>query len=721
MSEQETKLIAVEKDGGKVSGTFSVPIMATGELVPNNFMSTQASVLNKYEPSGTVRYNSNDTPVYDVKGIPSKFADQVRLARKYYSEEPITGTVIDVLTQFSVSEIEHIVDDEEIKEFYDALYHETSNLHQIVKNAYLDYYIACNVWPVRSDKGPKVVTRSGKKIPEYKWTILNPENVDIQGTLLFDQSLITVKPNEELKEIIKSKDPAVRKLIDDIPPAMKLAIEKGGNIPIDPDKVYHIARNKQPFQRTAIPFIMRNVGPLRVKQKLMEMDLSTADGVINQLVTVTIGNDDHPATQEELEKLAEIIRTPSKAYALIWNHTLSVKIHPPEANLFDPKKYEQVNRDISAGYGIARPVVADGGTYASQTVSVQSLIQWLEWGREDIKHWLEHEYKLIAKENGLKTYPRVRFKKVSLSEEKLIKNILMGLYDRGIISVETLSRETGHDIDVEESRQKREMKLKKKGLFVPQSPWQQSKDPKKPSGNDGPGRPDESPEDGDRDNRDDTPAPHGASLKTMASLTDKREEFTKDFKSLYVNLKDRLLSRLSLSNDREIRDDIIDAALIAFSLDLTKLSNKFIESSFDVTYKEITGDSYQSNSNAQVAMQECQLWNLTYTDKLSNDLSRGVKKGLSFDESVDSVVESVFESNAYRTDLFGEEVIKKAGFFGEVAGMKTSGYNRGYWNATFERTCEECTSRHGQVYSMEELLEIFPAHNHCRCFIDWAR
>ena len=38
-----------------------------------------------------------------------------------------------------------------------------------------------------------------------------------------------------------------------------------------------------PFQRYAVPFIMRDIGPLRVKQKLMEMDLSTADGVINQL------------------------------------------------------------------------------------------------------------------------------------------------------------------------------------------------------------------------------------------------------------------------------------------------------------------------------------------------------------------------------------------------------------------------------------------------------
>ena len=60
-----------------------------------------------------------------------------------------------------------------------------------------------------------------------------------------------------------------------------------------------------------------------------------------------------------------------------------VKIAVPQAvrhSFLTPRIYEQVNRDIAAGYGIAKSVISDNGTYASQNVSVKrSLIRWLEW------------------------------------------------------------------------------------------------------------------------------------------------------------------------------------------------------------------------------------------------------------------------------------------------------------------------------------------------------
>jgi hypothetical protein len=58
--------------------------------------------------------------------------------------------------------------------------------------------------------------------------------------------------------------------------------------------------------------------------------MSMVEGMVNQLVTVTIGNDEYPAGDEDLEAIAELFNTPNKAYTIFWNHTLQVQFHKPE-------------------------------------------------------------------------------------------------------------------------------------------------------------------------------------------------------------------------------------------------------------------------------------------------------------------------------------------------------------------------------------------------------
>ena len=675
-------------------------------------LEAKGSIFNRFDPSNNYsRYNSTATPIYDIEEIPTRFSDQAKLARKYCQEEPITGTVVDVLSQFSIGEIENIVDDEEVKKFFDALLEDGSNLKEAIKWISSEYYTVDNVFPVRSDPGEKITASNGATIPTYQWTVLNPENVDIVGTLLFNQSMITLKPNQELLELVDSNNPAHKELLNQIPQEIRKYVINKQNIPIPSDKVYHIARGKKPFEKYAVPFIMRNIKPLRVKEKLMQMDMSTIDGVINQLVTMTVGSDEHPATQKDLQRLAQLVATPTKAYVLIWDHTLKVEFHKPEANFFDPKKYEQVNADIAAGYGIARAVISEGGTYASQTVAVQSLIQWLEWGRDDIKKWIEHEYKMIAKENGLKTYPKVRFKKVALSEDKLIKNVLFGLFDRGVISAETLARETGHDINVEVGRQEKEIKLREKGLLSSQSPYQQSQEGK-------PGRPEGAEDEVYRDDRD-NPKPHGGSLQAKANMVD---DYTQEFTSIYDMLLERIREGIFKSEDRDIRDDFIDASILMFLMDINRVSSRYLTESFGNAYKNISGRNFIYDLEAFNHLNKLISWNSEYTFKLANDLRGKLKSALDEPDSksIDKAISKVFSSNRYRTALFGKAGIATAKAYAENIAYKQLGKVEGLWHCRMtERSCDICKERHGKTFDLEDVLSIFPAHNHCECSIEY--
>jgi hypothetical protein len=85
---------------------------------------------------------------------------------------------------------------------------------------------------------------------------------------------------------------------------------------------------------------------------MREADVALAETVRYVLITITTGSDEFPAKQEDLTKLAELFETPAKSMELFWNHTLQVKFHFPDADLFSDEKYNQVNRDILQGLGM---------------------------------------------------------------------------------------------------------------------------------------------------------------------------------------------------------------------------------------------------------------------------------------------------------------------------------------------------------------------------------
>src|SRR5690606_6164994 len=123
------------------------------------------------------------------------------------------------------------------------------------------------------------------------------------------------------------------------------------SVPLPQEQTYHIARNKQPFQRYAPVAFKRLIAPMRVKQKYMELDMSTADGLINQVVVFKLGNDNYPVTDDTpLKKFAELLQTPSKAYQLVWNHALAIDIIRSDPAALDPGKYEPINKELMYGF-----------------------------------------------------------------------------------------------------------------------------------------------------------------------------------------------------------------------------------------------------------------------------------------------------------------------------------------------------------------------------------
>jgi len=467
-----------------------------------------------------------------------------RRSIKYYFEADIYGAHVDILTNLSCKGFENDIDDDQIKTFYDTWNFDVG-FDKLLYWIFFDFfrvgmvrtykiigkyepgisYIspvpgakkargdlqkmverANRIHKIRLENLEKELKRldarkkldkmtkmelSAKKRVWSKgympiaYTILNPLLVNLEGSLLFDKSATTLTPSDELKKLIKKAGGELtedeKEILKLLPSEFKAAVEKGGNIPLDPMFVGAVDYRKQPYERYPRPRGIKVFDALEYKKSLREADLSTLDGITNYILKITVGNDTFPVVdQAQLNTVAELFNTTSKSFDVVWNHTLEIeKIVSPEIeSVLGQDKYAQVNEDITGGLAFCRALL-DGGTTVGQGEAglvTKTMVEEINYARNQVSDWIYNEYRQIAEAMGFDRFPRVRWDNAVLRDVILYMTTIANLVDRRMISYETALEELGFDFGNEFNSMQNELPSVLDGtLGIKGSPFQQSK------------------------------------------------------------------------------------------------------------------------------------------------------------------------------------------------------------------------------------------------------
>jgi len=430
----------------------------------------------------------------------------------FYKTKGHYGTTIDTLTNFASKGFKNDVDDEDIKLFYDT-WNQEIGFQATVEKIFFDFF---RVGMVRTFKivgkfEPKLKpdnfesmvksrtqanqfqTDAGmKKLMAYRdiaaakkiwsksfvplrYTILNPTLVDIKGSLLFDQTDTFLKPEafKEVADMMKSSSkstPEQKKFISSLPKEFKDAIKKNKPVKLPPELVGKCDYRRQDYERYPIPRVARTFDDMVYKEELKKADYSTLDGITNYILKITIGNDEHPVTnQSELETVAKLFDTSSKSFDIVWNHTLDIeKITFPEiSTILGQDKFAQVNDDLSQAMGVTRALI-DGQVSANSKAieaSLKGFSEEVNYARRCVKVWIDHEYEEVALAMGFDRYPQVRFDENSLKDEIMMMSVIQGMIDRRILSYETGIEKLGFDFANELSNFQQEQSLVQDGVL----------------------------------------------------------------------------------------------------------------------------------------------------------------------------------------------------------------------------------------------------------------
>ena len=446
---------------------------------------------------------------------------------RYYVEQDLYGSVIDVLSNLASKGFENDLDDSDIKLFYD-IWNLDVNFKEVIGWIFFDFFRVGMVRTYKivgkyepgitylsSSPGKKVersvlrniierankineIRKNSLKYKEYaakkkKWssgyipisyTVLNPLNIEITGSLLFNDSKISLTPSDELKKMLQKSQGELtedeKEIVKLLPSDFKNAIKAGGAIPLDPMYVGAVDYRKMPYERYPKPRGVKAFEAIEYKNALRQADLSTLDGITNYILKITIGSDEYPVTdQTQLEAVAKLFDTASKSFDVVWNHTLNIeKIVSPEiGDILGQDKYKQVNEDITGALAISRAIIDGTGNLGQATAALLSrtIVEEITYARNQVEMWIYNEYKDIAESQGFERFPKVRWDNTILRDIILYMSTISSLVDRRMLSYRTALEQLGFEYDNEFANMQEEFPSVMDGILgIVGSPFQKS-------------------------------------------------------------------------------------------------------------------------------------------------------------------------------------------------------------------------------------------------------
>lgn len=145
---------------------------------------------------------------------------------------------------------------------------------------------------------------------------------------------------------------------------------------------------------------------------------------------------------------------------LVWGPELKFTESQSQVYKFlGAEKYQPVLTSIYAGLGIPPTLTGASGSsggYTNNYVSLKTLIERLEYGREVLAQFWRQEIDYVRKAMGFRLPAEIHFDSIILSDEAAQKKLLMDLADRDIISQETLLERFREIPSIEKVRVRRE-------------------------------------------------------------------------------------------------------------------------------------------------------------------------------------------------------------------------------------------------------------------------
>jgi hypothetical protein len=442
------------------------------------------------EPNRSVRPGFRTSDYYAFRPeerVPYRQKRAIKMCMDAYEKVGIIRNVIDLMGDFGCQGINIVHENKSVEKFYQQWFKKVNGkerserfLNLLYRAGQVPVYrsyanITPEVTKYIKSMGQDIVVEvpqfDKNQIP-WRYNFFNPVSLEIKDSninLFLGTRKFELSPSSFLDNFKDGAIPA--HLLDTLPPEVKQRIKKGDKkIELDPERLSMFYYKKDDWSNWANPLIYAILDDVIMLEKMRLADLSALDGAISNIRLWTLGNLDHKIlpNKSAINKLRDILASNvgGGTMELVWGPELSYTESNSQVYKFlGSEKYNSVLNSIYAGLGVPPTLTGmagNGGGFTNNFISLKTLVERLQYGRDQLTSFWEKECEIVRKAMGFRKSPHIMYDQMSLSDESSEKNLLIQLADRDIISHETVLERFKEVPSVEKMRLKREDKERSK-------------------------------------------------------------------------------------------------------------------------------------------------------------------------------------------------------------------------------------------------------------------
>lgn len=445
-------------------------------------------------------YNWRDYDYFrPSQSIPQKKEDIIAMCMVAYKKVGLVKNVIDLMGDFGSQGIRLQHPNPKIQQFYNTYWEKIGGAER--SERFLNNLYRCGQAIIKKSYGPVTahqektwkkgqgakenevkidrIKTKARQIP-LKFTFINPLAVEAVATDLAQfvgSPALGLKISPQLRSAVqraKNNDklaPQVKQMLERIPKDVLNAIMRGDKLlPLDREKTDVYYYKKDDWELWADPLCYCILDDLLMLNQLKLADRSALDGAISNIRLWQLGIiGDSPATsilptKTAINKLRGILanNVGGGTMDLVWGPELQfMESNSQVWRWLGSEKYQTTITAIYEGLGIPSSLrgQTQGSTNTSSFIGLNTLVKRLQYGRNQLVIFWNKELKYIHKAMGFPgPPPQVMFDFMALADEPAERKLLLDLWDRDIISDDTILELFGRLPNVEKARVKGEMK-----------------------------------------------------------------------------------------------------------------------------------------------------------------------------------------------------------------------------------------------------------------------
>ncbi|MBT3231489.1 MAG: phage portal protein [Calditrichaeota bacterium] len=373
---------------------------------------------------------------YEIKGIPTDWKERARKAWEYYCEEPIVSNTINTWRTFAIGDQVKIISDDESARSEGTQLFNSLNMNRFLKDMILQLLVKGECIGYKR-YGSGGAPSKGEHNDIVKLICVNPSSVDFE----FE--------NGELLKAIQKPEAESGSVGDEI------------ELPLD--QMIHRKWNAPQFSHRGNSMVTPAFESIELLRDYRRAQRAIAKRWTTPLRFILVGGKYGDKvimpTQKMISTIRDQINKMDLKSGLVVPFYVRAETYGTEGQVLNTEdKVKEVKEDIIVALGVAKSLVTgDGPNFATASIAFQKMVIMLKEIKQvarEILDWIFDDWK------EMKGYAEKKiqyiFSDVDLTNEIDVKKLLIELYDRNLISKNTIQTKMDLNPDVEKSNRTKE-------------------------------------------------------------------------------------------------------------------------------------------------------------------------------------------------------------------------------------------------------------------------